>query len=199
MSLPWTCSTHFNCSWSDWLHPRETLFFHTRRLLNILFSPPSDSPEIIGSLDAGKAFDRVVWSYLLSVLQTLTILYLQAIFMVILPKFLYLFQHLLICMNKSFFNGFDGLLCLFLWGNKPARLKKSILRLPKAKGSLALPNFQQYYWACNIHKLLFWNRDSYSDNCPPWVHKETSLTKSSLYSIVCSQLALVLPKSQIIQ
>lgn len=114
--------------------------------------------------------------------------------MVILPKFLYLFQHLPICMNKSFFNGFDGLLRSFLWGNKPARLKKSILQLPKAKGGLALPNFQQYYWACNIHKLLFWNRDSYSDNCPPWVHTETSLTKSSLYSIVGSQLPLVLSK-----
>ncbi len=114
--------------------------------------------------------------------------------MVILPKFLYLFQHIPICINKSFFTGLDSILRSFLWGNKPARLKKSILQLPKAKGGLALPNFQQYYWACNIKKLLFWNRDNYSDNCPPWVHMETSSMKNTLYSIVCSQLPLVVNK-----
>ena len=113
--------------------------------------------------------------------------------MVILPKFMYLFQHLPICINKSFFTGFDSLLRSFLWGNKPARLKKSILQLPKAKGGLALPNFQQYYWACNINKLLFWNKDIYSDS-PPWVHTETSSVKSTLYSVVCSQLPLVVNK-----
>ncbi len=114
--------------------------------------------------------------------------------MVILPKFLYLFQHIPICINKYFCTGLDSILRSFLWANKPAHLNKSILQLPKAKGGLALPNFQQYYWACNIKKLLFWNRDNYLDNCPPWVHMETSSMKNTLYSIVCSQLPLVVNK-----
>lgn len=43
--------------------PGKHSFFNTRRLLNILFSRPSDLPEIIVSLDAEKAFDRVEWGY----------------------------------------------------------------------------------------------------------------------------------------
>lgn len=39
--------------------PGRHSFFNTRRLLNILFSRPSDSPEVVVSLDAEKAFDRV--------------------------------------------------------------------------------------------------------------------------------------------
>lgn len=56
--------------------------------------------------------------------------------MVILHKFLYLFEHIPIRINKSFFNGLDSILRAFIWGNKPARLRKS--KLPKAKGGLSL-------------------------------------------------------------
>lgn len=39
-------------------------FHNTRRLLNIISAPSSTTPEVIISLDAEKAFDRVEWSYL---------------------------------------------------------------------------------------------------------------------------------------
>lgn len=44
-------------------------FHNTRRLLNILNSPSSIAPEVVVSLDAEKAFDRVEWRYLFFVLQ----------------------------------------------------------------------------------------------------------------------------------
>lgn len=109
--------------------------------------------------------------------------------MVVLPKFLYLFQHLPVCINKSFFAHLDQHLNGFLWNNKPARIRKSVLQLPKSEGGLALPNFRYYYWACNIHKLLYWVGLKSCASSPPCVHVEISSSRY-LLSNICSQLPL---------
>ena len=113
--------------------------------------------------------------------------------MVILPKFLYLFQHIPVCINKSFFTDLDQRLNAFIWNNKPARIRRLCLQLPKSEGGLALPNFCHYFWASNFNKLLYWSNCKISEPCPPWVHTELS-SSASLHSIICSQLPVATHK-----
>lgn len=44
-------------------------FINISRLFNILYSPHSNSPEVVLALDAEKAFDRVEWIHLFRVLE----------------------------------------------------------------------------------------------------------------------------------
>lgn len=108
----------------------------------------------------GRDFDR--WSTLpLSLAARINL-----IKMVVMPKFLYLFQHIPIYITKSFFDKLDGTISKFLWGNKPARIRKAILQSPKSEGGLALPILRRYYWAANVQKMLYCLDDT-CDSPPP--------------------------------
>lgn len=109
--------------------------------------------------------------------------------MVVMPKFLYLFQHIPVYITKSFFDKLDGTISKFLWGNKPARIRKAILQSPKSDGGLALLNLRRYYWAANVQKILHWLDDT-CDSPPAWAHLEKET--SHLRSAICSQLPLPL-------
>uniref|UniRef100_A0A3B1IK57 Reverse transcriptase domain-containing protein n=1 Tax=Astyanax mexicanus TaxID=7994 RepID=A0A3B1IK57_ASTMX len=110
--------------------------------------------------------------------------------MVTLPRFLYLFQHIPVFIKKSFFTNFDSQLNSFIWNNKPPRIKRSILQLPKSEGGLALPNFRHYYWASNLLKILYWINPGPLESRPPWVHTETASAQFSLHAVLCSQLPI---------
>ncbi len=109
-----------------------------------------------------------------------------------LPRFLYPFQQIPIFIPKSFFFTIDKLINSFLWCGKRARIGKEVLQLSKAEGGLALPHFRQYYWACNINKLLFQNSKFVQGELPQWAQMEIYSTNLSLWSVVCSQLPLLL-------
>lgn len=109
--------------------------------------------------------------------------------MVTLPKLLYLFQHIPIFMRKSFFQQLDQMVSSFLWANKPPRIKRAILQLPKKSGGLALPNFIHYYWACNIDKIRVW-LDDRAETCPSWARMELQSSTLSLQSLLTAELPL---------
>lgn len=130
-----------------------------------------------------KDFDR--WSLLpLSLVGRVNL-----IKMAILPKFLYLFQHVPVLLTKSFFDRLDKTISHFLWGGKTVRLRRSILQSAKCEGGLSLPNFRNYYWAANIQKLLYWLAED-NDSLPVWVQMEKLSSRYSLSSILSSSLSL---------
>lgn len=90
--------------------------------------------------------------------------------MSVLPKFLFLFQCLPIFLPKSFFffKTVDSIICHFLWNGKTPKVKQKILHNCKFFGGLSLPNFQLYYWAANIAKIIFWSKP----NDVPWFQLE---------------------------
>lgn len=49
--------------------PGRHSFFNTRRLLNIISTPSSNTPEVIIVLDAEKVFNRVEWRFLFFILE----------------------------------------------------------------------------------------------------------------------------------
>uniref|UniRef100_A0A669DKG7 Reverse transcriptase domain-containing protein n=1 Tax=Oreochromis niloticus TaxID=8128 RepID=A0A669DKG7_ORENI len=106
--------------------------------------------------------------------------------MSVLPKFLYLFQHVPVLLTKAFFDKLEKILSHFIWGGKQARIRKSILQSSKTDSGLGLPNFRHYYWAANIQKLLHWVHND--PPVPAWVQMETASSCYSFSSILSSPL-----------
>ena len=119
--------------------------------------------------------------------------------MVVLPKFMYLFQNIPIYLTASFFKLVDSIIIPFIWADKPSRISKAHLHKPTTEGGLSLPVFRHYYWACNARALVFWShlapaaeqRDSL---CPSWPVIETRAASvhagASLAAILFSKLNL---------
>lgn len=117
--------------------------------------------------------------------------------MIVLPKFIYLFQNIPIFIKKSFFKSFDKLISTFIWKCGPHRIKRAALQRQKNKAGLALLNFIYYYWACNIQKVLHWVHFD-RDQCDSWLTIEYTTSHLHLGSLVCAALAPMTIQSNII-
>lgn len=112
--------------------------------------------------------------------------------MVILPKFLYLFQTVPIFLPKSYFKELDKYISIFIWNKTIPRVRKSVLERRKANGGLALPNFLYYYWAANIYKLTTWYNVSATGEGPEWsLMEQRACSPVSLASMLCAPLPLM--------
>ncbi|XP_059823631.1 IQ calmodulin-binding motif-containing protein 1 isoform X1 [Hypanus sabinus] len=119
----------------------------------------------------------------------------NAIKMVILPKFLYIFQAVPIFIPKSFFTNVDSKISTYICQNKNPRLGKIYLQKAKKEDGLALPNFRFYYWAVNIRYLICWLKDWDGSFSPHWVSLEIkSVLGFALGSILGTSLPFALSK-----
>uniref|UniRef100_A0A8C9YXD9 Endonuclease/exonuclease/phosphatase domain-containing protein n=1 Tax=Sander lucioperca TaxID=283035 RepID=A0A8C9YXD9_SANLU len=107
----------------------------------------------------------------------------NAVKMVALPRFLYLFQNLPIYLPLSFFKQLDLAVLSFVWADKLPRISKAHLQKDLKSGGLGLPVFRHYYWAANARALIFWQWGPPYDDCssPLWLKIESmSVSQTSL-------------------
>lgn len=111
----------------------------------------------------------------------------NAIKMVTLPRFLYVFQNVPIFLSKKFFKTLDSIIMPFIWGYKPHRISKKHLCKPKELGGLMLPLFQHYYWAANARALVYWQQaypTELNATTPSWLAIEQDVTGTSLPALL---------------
>ncbi len=118
----------------------------------------------------------------------------NSIKMVVLPKFLYLFQCLPLFIPLSFFKSLDLVISTFIWNGKHPHLRKVYLQRSRLglDGGMSLPNFKFYYWAANIRNTLYWWHYHLLPNKPSWVDMELHAHEQiSLLALLATKLQLI--------
>lgn len=93
--------------------------------------------------------------------------------MVVLPRFLYIFQSLPCFIPQSFFKQLDTIIVPFLRNYKNVRISKKHLCKTKKEGGFGLPQFKYYYWAANLSIFARWKKwPSDTDGDPSWLRME---------------------------
>lgn len=60
-----------------------------------------------------------------------------------------------------------------------SKTSQTYLERPKCLGGLALPNFQYYYWATNLHVMHYWLQAADSEHIAAWLSIEAASCKPS--------------------
>lgn len=142
-----------------------------------------------GKLLAQTKQDLTIWSSLPISLTGRV----NTISMMVLPRYLYLFQCLPIFIPGSYFKKLDSAITGFIWKGKQPRLRKDLLQKAKRDGGLALPNFKIYYWAANLYCIWFWVHYAFEEVSPVWVVMERdSCEPVSLLALVSSPMPMSL-------
>uniref|UniRef100_A0A3P9K8G4 Reverse transcriptase domain-containing protein n=1 Tax=Oryzias latipes TaxID=8090 RepID=A0A3P9K8G4_ORYLA len=90
--------------------------------------------------------------------------------MSVLPKLIYLFQNIPLPPPLDLFSKLKKLFARFIWNNKKARLRLTLLYLPFDRGGLKSPNIEWYHWAAQIRSIMF---HFTVKNTPHWVEMES--------------------------
>lgn len=83
----------------------------------------------------------------------------------ILPRFLFLFQNLPLCVPLRSFKLWENLQRKSLWNEKKPRVKIKTLQQGKHTGGLALPNLMNYHNAAQLKVILTMNNKVLSPKC----------------------------------
>lgn len=103
--------------------------------------------------------------------------------MVVLPKFLYLFNNIPIPLTNHFFATLQSHLTRLLWGGKQPRVRWQVLTLPYNRGGFSIPDFKLYYLVAQCSYAHAWY---HTVSKLPYVCPESDL-------VLPNQLTTVLP------
>lgn len=99
------------------------------------------------------------------------------------PKLLYLFQNIPLPPPTDLFSKIKKMFLNFLWNNRRARIRLSLLYLPFDRGGRKCPNLMWYYWAAQLRSIMFYFT---LDNTPHWAEMESYGLNLSLTSYIYS-------------
>lgn len=122
----------------------------------------------------------------------------NALKMVTLPKFQYMFKCLPAYIPLYHFKQLNAIISSFMWNNKIARISKRHLCKDKLSGGFGLPYFQLYFWAANLRVLSLWRKSPTVDPTlisePSWLRiKQAACGRTSLPALLNNPAKARLP------
>lgn len=82
----------------------------------------------------------------------------EVIKMMVLPRFLFLFQALPLSISQAYLRKLNKILSNFIWNNRKERIAFKILLQHKEAGGLNVPNLQNYFYAAQIQTIIQWKK-----------------------------------------